>query len=90
MAHPKSAITQIYFEESQRLLWTGGKDRTLKVWQLPEKWGNKEIEEFEENEIKNINDALALKRIQKTIAKREEDESDSDADDLNGWDYREY
>lgn len=30
-AHQKSAITQIYFNEDHRILWTGSKDKTIKV-----------------------------------------------------------
>ena len=75
------------YEEDRRLLWTGGKDNTIIIWQLPEKWNNEEIEKFEQNEIKHLNDTLALKKMQKTLAKREEGlESDSSDDDLNGWD----
>lgn len=30
-AHQKTAITQIYFNEELRILWTGSKDKTIKV-----------------------------------------------------------
>lgn len=45
------------------------------------------MERFEETEIKHINDSLAMKKIQRKLAKiRDNDnESDSDDDDLNGW-----
>ena len=74
------------YEEDRRLLWTGGKDRSIVIWQLPEKWSNEEIEKFEENEIKHINDNIALKRLQKALLRRDDDDSDSSDDDLNGWD----
>ena len=85
-AHNKKAITQMLYEEDRRLLWTGGKDRSIVIWQLPEKWSNEEIEKFEENEIKHINDNIALKRLQKALLRRDDDDSDSSDDDLNGWD----
>ncbi len=87
LAHPKAAITQMYFQENERLLWTGAKDRAIRIWQLPEKWQNEEIEKFEETEIKNINNNLALIKMQKTLLKMTDDDSDSSLDDLNGWDY---
>ena len=88
LAHPKSAITQMYYQEEKRLLWTGGKDKAIRIWELPEKWVNDEIEKFEETEIKNINNNIAMLKMQKTMAQREEDDSDSSLDDLNGWDFK--
>ena len=44
------------------------------------------LKKFEENEIKHINDNIALKRLQRALLKREDDDSDSSDDDLNGWD----
>lgn len=81
------AITQMYFDPNTRILFTGGKDRSLQFWQLPEKWVNDEVERFEKDEMKNINDTKAMLRIQKTLIKNEDDEDSSD-DSLNGWDLR--
>lgn len=89
IAHPKSAITQMYYDEVEQLLWTGAKDKSIKIWKIPEKWTNDEIAEFEKNEIKNLNNNIAMMKMQRTMTKRRENEDDSDSsmDDLNGWDY---
>lgn len=88
----KGAVTQLYFEEDNRLLMTGGKDRSLKVnvkwqqiWKLPERWINEEVEKFEESEIKNMKDSMAMIKLQRSMNKHDDDSSD---DDLNGWDFR--
>jgi hypothetical protein len=42
----------MYYDEDTRLLITGGKDRSIKFWKLPERWTSEEVEKFEETEIK--------------------------------------
>jgi WD40 repeat protein len=88
-AHPKSAITQMWYQDDKHILWTGGKDLRIKIWQLPEKWISKEENEFEKNEKNNIREKMAQEKIEK-IYKKEEGEEDSDDDDLNGWCYKKY
>ena len=93
VAHPKSAITQMVYQEDERLLWSGAKDRSLKIWKLPEKWVSEEIENFEMNELKKINDQIAEMKIKKKMEMIDDDEdeyasSGSLEDDLNGWNYR--
>ena len=88
-AHPKSAITQIWYQSEFHILWTGGKDLSIKMWQLPEKWLSPEVETFEKNEVSNITAKLIEEKLEK--AKNKEDgEDDSDDDDLNGWCYRKF
>ena len=89
IAHPKSAITQMWYEYDKHILWTGGKDLRIKMWQLPEKWISEEVNNFDENEVINITAKIASEKIEKRINKNE-DEEDSDDDDLNGWCYRNY
>ena len=89
VAHPKSAITQIWYQQDQHILWTGGKDLRIKMWQLPEKWVSEEVDTFEETEVKNITAKIATEKIEKMTNKKEGEE-DSDDDDLNGWCYRKY
>ena len=48
---------------------------------------NDEIRQFEQNEIKNINDNLAMLKMQKTLTKMGEGDDSSD-DSLCGWDIR--
>lgn len=81
-----SAITQIYYSETNRVLFTGGKDKKIKFWKLPGKWINEEIEKFEKTEIKFLNDKLAAQRIQKSLMKANDDDSSDDS--LNGWDIK--
>ena len=89
-AHPKSAITQIWYQPEVHILWTGGKDLRIKIWQLPEKWLSKEVDNFEQNEVSNITAKMAEEKMEKINNKKEEGEEDSDDDDLNGWCYRKY
>ena len=83
----KGAITQMRIESEKNLLWTGGKDLTIRVWKLPEKWVSNKVKEFEENEIPKITSKLAEEKIQKINNNLE---IDSDEDDLNGWCFRIY
>ena len=87
-AHPKSAITQMWYQNDLHILWTGGKDLRIKMWQLPEKWVSEEVNSFETTEVKNIISKFTEEKIEK-INKKREDDDDSD-DDLNGWCYRKY
>ena len=88
-AHPKSAITQIWYQPELQILWTGGKDLRIKMWQLPEKWLSKEVDSFENNEVKNLTAKLVEEKMEK-IKNKKDGEEDSDDDDLNGWCYRKY
>ena len=81
VAHPRSPITQMWYQHEEHILWTGGKDLRIKMWKLPEKWISEEANSFDKNEIKNITAKIAAEKM----ANRNEDD-DSD-DDLNGWCY---
>jgi len=87
-AHPKSAITQMWLQTEFNLLWTGGKDLRINVWQLPQKWVSNEAENYEVHEIKNLTAKIAQTKFEKKY--RKDGEMDSDDDDLNGWNFREY
>ena len=91
-AHPKSAITKMWLQADENLLWTGGKDLTINVWQLPDKWLSPEAQNFEENQVKDITARMAEQKITKKYRKNKdgEGEIDSDEDDLNGWNFREF
>ena len=82
-----SAITQIDYDPDKNVLFTVSKDKKMTYWQLPNEWINEEISNFEKNEIKNINDTIAMLRMQKTLTKMGEGDDSSD-DSLCGWDIR--
>ena len=88
-AHPKSAITQIWYQPEFHILWTGGKDLRIKMWQLPDKFLSNEVDSFESNEFKNLTGKLLEEKMEK-INKKKDGEEDSDDDDLNGWCYRKF
>ena len=83
----KGAITQMRFEEEKNILWTGGKDKTIRVWKLPEKWVTDEVLHFDKNVISNITAKIAEAKMD--IINKNNNE-DSDDDDLNGWCYKDY
>ena len=87
-AHPKSAITQMWLQPEYNLLWTGGKDMHINIWQLPEKWVSNEAFNYEEHEVSNITAKMVETKLEKKYKK--DGEIDSDDDDLNGWNFREY
>ena len=89
-AHPKSAITQIWYQPDVHILWTGGKDLRIKIWKLPENWLSKEVDTFEKNEVSNLTAKLVEEKLEKINSKKEEGDEDSDDDDLNGWCYRKF
>ena len=77
------AITQMFYDSGKKLLITGGKDKKIIFWKLPENWENEEFKQFEKEEIKNLNDTIAMLKLQKALEKN----SDSDdTDSLDGWD----
>ena len=88
-AHPKSAITQIWYQHEEHILWTGGKDMRIKMWQLPEKWISEKVNDYDENKLNDITSKIAEHKLVKKINKKEGEE-DSDDDDLNGWCYKKY
>lgn len=65
---------------------TVSKDKKVIMWQLPDKWSNDDIELFEKDGIKHLNDKIAALRIQKALVNESEDNSSDDS--LNGWDLR--
>jgi WD40 repeat protein len=81
----KGAITQMWYEEESNLLWTGGKDRTIRVWKLPEKWVSAEVKDFDETEVSNVTAKMAEEKMEKI-----NENNYSDDDDLNGWCFRNY
>jgi WD40 repeat protein len=85
IAH-EGAITQIDYHHDLKLLITSGKDKYIRTWAIPDKWISDDVKKFEENEIKNMSDTLAMLRLQKSL--RESEDYNSDEDSLNGWDFK--
>ena len=93
VAHSNSAITKLYYDNADRILVSGAKDKNLKFWKLPNEWINEDVVKFENEGLKNINNEIARRRIkaQKEFEEGIENDFDSDLsqeDDLNGWNYR--
>lgn len=76
------AITQMYFDEQRLFLYTGSKDKLIKVWKIPERWIT------EESDKSKIIESLIPVDVKDQIKPEDYDSDDSDYDDLNGWDYR--
>ena len=88
-----SAITKLLYDKDIRLLLTGSKDNFVKFWKLPDDWINVDVQKFENEELKKINNEIARRIIkaQQEIEDGIENDFDSDLsqeDDLNGWNYR--
>lgn len=81
----KDEITQMYFDEYTNNLITGGKDKKLCVWKIPEKWIDDELEKFEKEDRKQQRDAHAILKLKTKLISIDNEDSD---DDLNGWDFR--
>ena len=66
------SVNNIYYEKEKNYLISGGNDKCLKIWKIPEKWWN----------FENYN-----KELKKINNKNNNNESDisSDEDELNGW-----
>ena len=62
-AHPKSAITQMWYQYDKHILWTGGKDLRIKMWQLPEKWVSEDFNTFEKTEVSNITAKIVIQMM---------------------------
>ena len=77
--------------ENQRLLITGGRDKSVKFWKIPEFWFDEKIRKFEKDDLDKINNELRKKRIQmeKIIEGNNEINYESDIseneEELNGW-----
>ena len=93
VAHENMAITSLYFNRINNILITGAKDKSIKIWKVPEFWFDPQIEKYENEDLAKINNELRKKRIQmeqiiqgnKEI-NYESDQSENE-EDLNGWNY---
>ena len=93
VAHEKMPINCLFYLEDKRLLISGGIDKSLKFWKMPEFWFDKKLEKYENEDLVKINNELKKKRIQmeKIIEANNEVNYESDIseneEELNGWNY---
>ena len=85
----KNAITKMFWDEDARYLWIGSKDKSIKILRIPERLFKEEIENFEKTKLKEINEKIAIKKLnEKYENESDSEETNSDKDDLNGWNYK--
>lgn len=84
----KHAITDLHWIESEKVLLTSSKEKSFKIWRLPEKWHEKEgVEEL----VHGAGQLLLGKGLQSAMTMGEKEipayvrPEDSDDDDLLGW-----
>lgn len=78
-------IEKMFFDADNKVLLTAGADNFINSFKLPDKWMKDEVKKFEEMEIKNMSDTIAMLKLQKSLEK--DKDYNSDEDSLNGWDY---
>ena len=92
-SHEKMPLSCLIYLMDKRLIISGGVDKSIKVWKMPELWFDEKIEKFEKEELVKINNELRKKRIQmeKIIEGNNEVNYESDIseneEELNGWNY---
>ena len=60
------------------------KDKKIIYWQLPNDWVKDDLKKFQEENIREINNARAIEKFKKQKDKGEDDDSSDDS--LDGWD----
>lgn len=55
----------MWYQHDKHILWTGGKDLRIKMWQLPEKWVSEDFNTFEETEVSNITAKLVTEKLER-------------------------
>lgn len=81
----QGGISCFYLNKSKRMMIIGSEDNTISVWQLPKKWVNEDINQFEINEAIIESDTQAMLRLQKSNERG--DDYNSDEDSVSGWDF---
>ena len=93
VAHENMPISRIYYDKLNNILITGSKDKSIKIWKIPEFWFDPQIQKYEIEELTKINNELRKKRIKMeqiiegtNDINYESDHSENE-EDLNGWNY---
>jgi len=95
VSHEKMPLNRLIYLMNERLIISGGVDKSIKIWKIPEFWFDERIEKYEKEELVKINNELKKKRIQmeKIIEGNNEANYESDIseneEELNGWNYDE-
>ena len=93
ISHNKYPINCLFYSDKERLVISGGRDKSVKIWKIPQFWFDEKIEKYETEELVKINNELKKKRIQmeKIIEGNNDVNYESDFSDneeeLNGWNY---
>ena len=93
VSHEKMPLNCLIYLMDKRLIISGGVDKSIKIWKMPEFWFDEKIEKYEKEELVKINNELRKKRIQmeKIIEGNNEVNYESDIseneEELNGWNY---
>ncbi len=76
------AITRAVWDEKRQILYTGAKDKSIKIWRIPEEW-NVYYTKQEEKKPAMAAAVAAPAAVEKKERAGSDDESDDD--DLKGW-----
>ncbi|EGR33250.1 PX domain protein [Ichthyophthirius multifiliis] len=75
-------ITKLQWFESNNMLVSSAKEKSIKFWQMPKEWRDKLIEQQEEKLLQEVVQTQNFLKAKEQIKKVDED---SDEDDLAGW-----
>ena len=93
VSHEIMPLNCLVYLIDKKLIISGGVDKSIKIWKIPQFWFDEKIEKYEKEELVKINNELRKKRIQmeKIIEGNNEVNYESDIseneEELNGWNY---
>ena len=93
VSHEIMPLNCLVYLIDKQLIISGGVDKSIKIWKIPQFWFDEKIEKYEKEELVKINNELRKKRIQmeKIIEGNNEVNYESDIseneEELNGWNY---
>ncbi len=73
------AVTKIYWDETRQVLYTASKDKSIKVWKVPDEW-HVYFAKKEEKKEPVVTTAVVSEKKERAGS-----DSDSGDDDLKGW-----
>ena len=75
------AITKSIWDEKHQVLYTASKDKSIKVWRVPEEWHVY----FLKQEIKKKEPEVVVAPAKMEKKEKGSDDGSDDDDDLKGW-----